>query len=160
MLRLDRHRHDRESTTAGRDREGVVIGLRLVDIPTVSQLRPRLLFFAFALVGSPLILWIFRETLYELDGMTGWIWMIGLPAMLTIGAGGFMRRPLWELLVGASLSAAIWVLIFFISFFVTCRASRTASDDQTLRAGSTRASAATFEPGGSGQIRSTTRTSR
>lgn len=70
----------------------------------------RLAFFAWALVASPLVVWLLREAIYEVDGTTGWIWMLGLPALITIAAGGLMRRTLWELGLGASLSAGVAVL--------------------------------------------------
>ena len=65
----------------------------------------RLGFFAFALIGSPLVVWLLREWIYERDGTTLWIWMIGLPALVTVLAGGLLRRPGWELVLGAALSA-------------------------------------------------------
>ena len=78
-------------------------------------------FFAFALVASPFVVWLLREAIYELDGTTLWIAALGLPAMITIVAGGLMRRSFWELVVGASLSAGVAVLSLVMTIFVACQ---------------------------------------
>ena len=80
----------------------------------------RLGFFAFAAVGSPLVVWLLREWIYELDGTTGWIWILGLPALITILVGAIMRRVVWELLLGAALSAGIAWLSLIVTILVAC----------------------------------------
>ena len=87
----------------------------------MRKIAPRLAFFAWALVVSPLVVWLLREAIDEVDGTTGWVWTIGLPAMITIVVGGVMRRSLWELGLGASLSAAVAVLSLYITIFVACQ---------------------------------------
>ena len=87
----------------------------------MSKIALRLAFFLWALVVSPLVVWLLRETIYEADGTTVWIWMIGLPAMITIVAGGLMRRAFWELGLGAALSATVAVLSLFITIVVACQ---------------------------------------
>jgi hypothetical protein len=86
----------------------------------VDGLAPRLGFFAVALVGSPLVVWLAREAIYELDGTTFWIWTIGLPALVTMAAGGLMRTALWELVLGASLSVLVAWLSLIVTIVVGC----------------------------------------
>jgi hypothetical protein len=81
----------------------------------------RLAFFAWALVVSPLVVWLSRETIYELDGTTGWIWIVGLPALVTIAAGAVLRRALWELVLGSALSVGVGFLSLIIGIFVACQ---------------------------------------
>jgi hypothetical protein len=87
----------------------------------MSEVATRLAFFAWALVASPLVVWLLREAIYEVDGVTGWIWMVGLPALITILAGGVMRRTVWELGLGASLSAGVALLSLSVSIVVACQ---------------------------------------
>jgi hypothetical protein len=99
----------------------------------MPKIAPRLAFFAWALVVSPLVVWLLREAIYEVDGTTGWVWMIGLPAMITIVVGGVMRRSLWELGLGASLSAGVAVLSLSSRSLWRATAGRTASDERSRR---------------------------
>jgi hypothetical protein len=87
----------------------------------VVAVTTRIVFFAFALILSPLLVWLAREAIYELDGTTGGIWVLGLPALVTILAGALLRRSLWELMLGASLSAGVAVLSLYVTIFVACQ---------------------------------------
>jgi hypothetical protein len=87
----------------------------------VDTVTVRIVFFVCALILSPLLVWLAREAIYELDGTTGWIWALGLPSLITILAGGLLRRTLWELVLGASLSAGVAVLSLYVTIFVACQ---------------------------------------
>lgn len=105
------------------DQRDVATTRRPVNTASVSATMVRLAFFACALVVSPLLAWLLRVPIYMLDDTTGGIWMIGLPPLLTILAGGLMNRSLWELILGASISASVALLSLYIAIFAGCQGS-------------------------------------
>jgi hypothetical protein len=87
----------------------------------VDSVMARLTFMSCALVGSPAVVWLFRETIFEMDDTAVWVFLIGLPVAITALAGRLLRRPRWELVLGASVSAAISVLSLAIALVVACQ---------------------------------------
>jgi len=117
--RCDRAATDRPSNIECRE-ETCTDG-ELADSGSVSKSTLRVAFFGWALVVSPLLVWLFRETIYEADATTGWIWMIGVPALITIVAGQLIHGVLWELVLGAALSAAVAVASLLMTIVVACQ---------------------------------------
>jgi hypothetical protein len=93
---------------------------RPIHSESVHNVPLRVVFFVWALVVSPLIVWLLRETIYEADGSTLWIWLIGVPALITIVAGRLMRRGPWELILGASLSVGVAVASLLMTIVIAC----------------------------------------
>ena len=88
----------------------------------MRRIALRLAFFLWALVASPLVMWALFEAMIEIDD-TGraWLWILGIPALVTIAVGVFAHRSFWETVLAASLSASVGGLSVLIALFWACQ---------------------------------------
>jgi len=87
----------------------------------VRRIATRVAFFVWALVVSPLIMWALFETLVEIDSSErAWLWILGIPALVTFAVGTAMRRSLAETSLAALLSASVAGIGVLVAILTAC----------------------------------------